>query len=216
MTRHRRRAALLAALVFSLAPVTAGCAAGFDAVTGQPFAPGDGLIGEVGDLKVNNVVVVGDDQGQGVVLLSVANAGTEPDTLQSVELPGGAETTLPSDTEIPFRGSLSLQGEDQVIRVSGLEQAPGQAVEVRLIFARAGELTLTTVVVPSGGYYRTYFEGNSEGSTGIEDEPAGAPSALATPSAEPTVPTVPTAEPTAPTALPTAATDAAPPVSPAP
>ena len=199
VTPHRRRAALLAALVVSLAPVTAGCAAGFDAVTGQPFAPGDGLIGEVGDLQVNNVVVVGDDQGQGIVLLSVANRGTEPDTLQAVQLPGGAQATLPQDTEIPVRGSLSLQGEDEVIRVTGLEQAPGQAVEVRLLFARAGELALTTVVVPGGGYYRTYFEGNSEGATGFEDEPRGAPSALPTPTVTP-----------APSVLPTAATDAQP------
>jgi hypothetical protein len=201
VTRHRRRAALLAALAVSLAPVTAGCAAGFDAVTGQPFAPGDGLIGEIGDLQVNNLVVVGDDQGQGIVLLSVANRGTEPDTLQSVELPGGAEATLPQDTQIPFRGSLSLQGEDEVIRVTGLEQAPGQAVEVRLLFRQAGELALTTVVVPSGGYYRTYFEGNGEGATGIEDEPASEPSVLPTPAATP-----------APGALPTAGTDAQPPV----
>jgi hypothetical protein len=197
VTRHRRRAALLAALAVSLAPVTAGCAAGFDAVTGQPFAPGDGLIGEIGDLQVNNLVVVGDDQGQGIVLLSVANRGTEPDTLQSVELPGGAEATLPQDTQIPFRGSLSLQGEDEVIRVTGLEQAPGQAVEVRLLFRQAGELALTTVVVPSGGYYRTYFEGNGEGATGIEDEPASEPSVLPTPAATP-----------APGALSTAGTDA--------
>jgi len=177
----RRRVALLAAILMSLFPATAGCAAGFDAVTNQPFAPGDGLIGEVGDLKISNVVVVGDDQGQGIVLLSATNAGTEPDTLQSVELPGGAEATLPQETGIPFRGSLSLQGEDEVIRVTGLEQAPGQAVEVRLVFARAGELRLTTVVVPSGGYYRTYFEGNGEGATGIEDDPGGAPSTLPTP-----------------------------------
>ena len=199
----RRRVALLAALVLSLAPVTAGCAAGFDAVTNQPFAPGDGLIGQVGDLKVNNVVVVGDDQGQGIVLLSATNSGTEPDTLQSVDIPGGAEVTLPPQTEIPFRGSLSLQGEDEVIRVTGLKQAPGQAVEVRLVFAKAGELRLTTVVVPSGGYYRTYFEGNREGATGIEDEPGGQPPALPTPAAEASSP-----------ALPTAGADAQPSVSP--
>ncbi len=199
MTRHRRRAALLTALVVSLAPVTAGCAAGFDAVTGQPFAPGDGLIGEVGDLKVNNVVVVGDEQGQGIVLLSVANGGTDPDRLQSVELPGTAQVTLPADTEIPFRGSLSLQGQDEVIRVTGLEQKPGQAIDVRLVFAQAGELTITTVVVPSGGYYRTYFEGNGQGATGIEDTPGGEPSALPAPSPAPS-----------PTDLPTAATDAQP------
>ena len=205
MTRHRRRAALLAALAVSLAPVTAACAAGFDAVTGQPFAPADGLIGEIGDLQVNNVVVVGDDQGQGIVLLSVANRGTEPDTLQSVELPGGAEATLPQETDIPFRGSLSLQGEGEVIRVTGLEQAPGQAVEMRLLFEQAGELVLTTVVVPSGGYYRTYFEGNGEGATGIEDDPAGQPSSLPTPTAAPT-----------PGALPTAASDAQPTVGAAP
>ncbi len=203
MTRHRRRAALLTALVVSLAPVTAGCAAGFDAVTGQPFAPGDGLIGQIGDLQVNNVVVVGDDRGQGIVLLSVANRGTEPDTLRSVELPGGAQATLPQDTEIPVRGSLSLQGEDEVIRVTGLEQAPGQAVEVRLLFTRAGELTLTTVVIPSGGYYRTYFEGNVEGATGIEDEPRGEPAPLPTPTPSP---------PPAAPALPTAGADAQPPV----
>ena len=193
MTR-RRSAALLAALALSLAPVTAGCAAGFDAVTGQPFAPGDGLIGTVGDLTINNVVVVGDDQGQGIVLLTATNRGTEPDTLESVELPGGAEVTLPQETDIAFRESLSLQGgQDEVIRVTGLEQQPGQAVDVRLVFTRAGELTLTTVVVPSGGYYRAYFEGNGEGATGIEDEPRGAPPALPTPAAEATSSALPTA-----------------------
>ncbi len=193
MTRHRRSAAVLAALALSLAPVTAGCAAGFDAVTGQPFAPGDGLIGQVGDLVVNNVIVVGDEQGQGVVLLTVSNRGSEPDTLQAVELPGGAQATLPPQTQIPVRGSLSLQGEDEVIRVTGLEQAPGQAVDVRLVFANAGELVLTTVVVPSGGYYRTYFEGNIEGATGIEDAPAGEPPPLPTPTVAPPASPLPTA-----------------------
>ena len=57
-------------------------------------------------------------------------------------------------------------------------------------------------MVPSGGYYRTYFDGNTEGATGILDEPGGEPAPLPTPTPSPTA--------AAGTALPTAGADAQP------
>jgi copper(I)-binding protein len=154
--RTARPAALLACLALGLAPALAACGAGPNAVAARDYAPGDGLLANVGDLRVQNVVVVGPPEGgsDGVLSMAVANRGQEPDRLVAVTLEEGT-ARIEGATEIPPRGQILFGGEDadsQVV-IEGLTAESGATTEVTLRFEQAGQVDLAPPVVTAHDYY---------------------------------------------------------------
>ncbi|TDC14355.1 hypothetical protein, partial [Kribbella albertanoniae] len=81
--RSVRRAALAGAAA-TLSIVLAGCGAGFNAQTAQPYQPAEGTNASSGGIVIRNVLVLADEHGKGELHGVVVNNGTATDTLVSI------------------------------------------------------------------------------------------------------------------------------------
>jgi copper(I)-binding protein len=153
---HPRAARSLGALALAAVAVgpLVGCGAGPDATAREQYSPSDGVFVDVGAVRANNILVVADDSGQGAVVMTLTNDGDQPDELVEVTLPGAGEATVEGPQEIAPGESLTVgTGGDTQIMLSGLEAVPGESIELRFALARAGDTTVTTVVLaPEGDY----------------------------------------------------------------
>ena len=155
-TRHHRRWAG-AALMMLMAAATAlltGCAAGFDATSLKPYAPSDGVIGQSGELRALNVLVVAEDGAtEGVLVMTLANDGDRPDQLTAIDSDSGT-VAFDGPVEIPAGGAVAFGSDTETTAtVTGLSAAPGEAIQLELTFSRAEPLRLRTVVMPATGDY---------------------------------------------------------------
>ena len=171
MIRSNRAAPLrvLAVVVaVAVAPVIAGCQAGFDAPTQQWHQPAAGASAVVNNvLRINNVFVLGAAPafslprgGSAGLFLAITNEGFSPDRLIGVTAPGtAAAVQLPA-------GGVRLAGQQQVL-LSG--PAPrvilrrlirsvngGQHILVVLHFVRAGNVTMAVPVMPRAQWFSTF------------------------------------------------------------
>ncbi|GGU20225.1 DUF461 domain-containing protein [Streptomyces violascens] len=197
MSRSLRRGALAAsAIAFSLASLSA-CAAGNGAQTLGVKA--DNAYVTVGDIKVQNATVVtqpkADAEGPAVVAATLFNNGTDPQTLDSIQVGSAAVKLSPAQgagpITVPAHGSIVLGGKGNASAVvaNGREAAKnGDAQKVTFQFSRTGNVSLDAFVVPA----TSYFEGvgpselpkpkETPGASGEPSAPAsGGPSGSATP-----------------------------------
>ncbi|MFD7164030.1 DUF461 domain-containing protein [Streptomyces violascens] len=197
MSRSLRRGALAAsAIAFSLASLSA-CAAGNGAQTLGVKA--DNAYITVGDIKVQNATVVTqpkvDAEGPAVVAATLFNNGTDPQTLDSIQVGSAAVKLSPAKgagpITVPAHGSVVLGGKGNASAVvaNGREAAKnGDAQKVTFQFSRTGNVSLDAFVVPA----TSYFEGvgpselpkpkESPAASGEPSAPAsGGPSGSATP-----------------------------------
>jgi copper(I)-binding protein len=152
----------------AVAPVIAGCEAGFSAPTQQWHQPAAGASAVVNNvLRINNVFVLGAapafslPRGSSAGLfLAITNEGAAPDRLIGVTAPGtAAAVQLPA-------GGVRLAGQQQVL-LSG--PAPrvilrrlirsvngGQSILVVLHFVRAGNVTMAVPVMPRAQWFSTF------------------------------------------------------------
>jgi hypothetical protein len=152
----------------AVAPVIAGCEAGFNAPTQQWHQPAAGASAVVNNvLRINNVFVLGAapafslPRGSSAGLfLAITNEGAAPDRLIGVTAPGtAAAVQLPA-------GCVRLAGQQQVL-LSG--PAPrvilrrlvrsvngGQHILVVLHFVRAGNVTMVVPVMPRAQWFSTF------------------------------------------------------------
>jgi hypothetical protein len=152
----------------AVAPVIAGCEAGFNAPTQQWHQPAAGASAVVNNvLRINNVFVLGAAPafalprgGSAGLFLAITNEGVAPDRLIGVTAPGtAAAVQLPA-------GGVRLAGEQQVL-LSG--PAPrvilrrlirsvngGQHILVVLHFVRAGNVAMVVPVMPRAQWFSTF------------------------------------------------------------
>lgn len=147
----------------SLATVTAilGCGVGAGATTHRQHSPGDGSSYQVGHVKVLNVLAVAAGAGKPTpsLVMAMANTDDRPDRLVGIEAPAQGPVRREVPREIPAEGLLMLggPGADGLALVPGLRARPGQQVELRLTFERAGTLHgVTALLAPSDGWYRGF------------------------------------------------------------
>ena len=152
----------------AVAPVIAGCEAGFNAPTQQWHQPAAGASAVVNNvLRINNVFVLGAapafslPRGSSAGLfLAITNEGAAPDRLIGVTAPGTAAVV-----QLPA-GGVPLAGQQQVL-LSG--PAPrvilrrltrsvngGQHILVVLHFVRAGNVTMAVPVMPRAQWFSTF------------------------------------------------------------
>jgi hypothetical protein len=152
----------------AVAPVIAGCEAGFNAPTQQWHQPAAGASAVVNnELRINNVFVLGAapafslPRGSSAGLfLAITNEGVAPDRLIGITAPGTATAV-----QLPA-GGVRLAGEQQVL-LSG--PAPrvilrrlirsvngGTHVLVVLHFVRAGNVSMVVPVMPRAQWFSTF------------------------------------------------------------
>lgn len=184
MSRHRRRTAAGAVSVLVLSGALGGCAAGFDAVTSQPYAAADGVLAIEDEIRVSNILLVANEDGLGRLLLYAATDRgtrldeTDGDELLSVSVEGAEAVEIIGETAVPSHGALAFQDaeDDGAILVTGMTKTPGEAVTVEMIFRKAGSLEVVTTVVPPTGYYEGYLDG-----IGAEADEPGLPAPTGAP-----------------------------------
>lgn len=141
-------------LALSALALSAGCAAGNNAQTLQPYSPADGVVANSGTIRVLNALVVADATGTtGVVSLTIVNRGNRGDSLSDLTSPeGSVDLTgtrgLSAGKAVRFGATTS-----PAATISDLKRKPGQDITLTLSFAHSEPITLRTVVVPATGAY---------------------------------------------------------------
>jgi copper(I)-binding protein len=158
---------LVVAAAVGLAPVIAGCEAGYNAPTQQWHQPTPGASAVVSNtLRINNMFVLGPAPGHTLprgaaagVFLALANNGA-PDPLISITAPGAA-----ASVQVPTGGirvgsqqSLLLTGPVPRVLLKHLTRTlnGGQFVRVNMEFQNAGHVSLLVPVMPRTASYGTY------------------------------------------------------------
>ncbi|MFI7493980.1 hypothetical protein ACH9D2_04550 [Kocuria sp. M4R2S49] len=160
-----QRAGLSAAAAAALLS-TAGCAYINPPATTMIYSPADGIVEQVGDVKLTNVLIVATAaDAEGRVLGTLDNDGDEDVTL-SMDVDGAT-----AEVQIPANGTVSLEDAEPVV-VDRAGADPGLMVETE--FTAGGE-SLTEQVPVLDHTFERY----------AEFVPGGAPTTPANPSNTP-------------------------------
>ncbi|WP_181958430.1 copper chaperone PCu(A)C, partial [Nonomuraea deserti] len=162
---------IVVAAAFLAAPVLAGCGAGFDATTNQPYAPNEaqvliekGAYGTRG-IHIPQAFILGPDpgaqlawRGSAPVYLNILNKSGAPDTLEKITAGGMGEVKVTAPIQLPV-GQLVNTGKPtpQIM----LESIPkslrgGESIKLDLQFAKAGVVSMNVPVVTRSREFQAY------------------------------------------------------------
>jgi hypothetical protein len=145
-----------------------GCAAGFNATTSKPFAPSNGSVASVGDLRIRNVVIVEADDGSTTELYTaMINIGGEADGngtvagssfeaptdhLTSVTIVGAPSVALPAGpVAVPPNSRVDLGPDGTQVFLTGFKPPVGHVATVTFRFAIAGTVSVSALVMTKTG-----------------------------------------------------------------
>ena len=146
-------------LSVSLAFSLSACGAGTNAPTAMINQVTDGVDGSIttygNNLNVRSVLLVTQADGSAVLVGTIVNENSTPDTLLGITV-GGIRATLSQPTislkqNSPVRFAGDTENASAV--VLGLNATSGTRVKVQLSFASAGQLTLDAIVRERSGAY---------------------------------------------------------------
>ncbi|WP_433251145.1 copper chaperone PCu(A)C [Streptosporangium sp. CA-135522] len=192
MTRNRRHWAIAAAAFLAAAPLLAGCGAGSDANTNQPYSPTEALTAKVNGIDISQAFFLGPDSGATLseggatpLYLSVVNTNQSPDRLVGVGIDpalGAAKVTTAVD--LPVEKRVSVGKPTPTIVIEGLKKPlrGGESIPVQLQFANAGLVPLTIPVITRS---REFGQLPQAPNTGAAPAETPAPTPSTTPSATP-------------------------------
>jgi hypothetical protein len=126
----------------------AGCGAGKNAATMQPYAPTDGVQSATQDIKVRDVVLVSMPDGTGVVVGTVVQTASAQDRVVSITVNGKSANLVPAspilmqNAPIRFTGDTANASAD----IPGLNAVPGTLATVEFTFETSGIVTLHAIV----------------------------------------------------------------------
>jgi copper(I)-binding protein len=158
---------LAVVVAVAVAPVIAGCEAGFNAPTQQWHQPAAGASAVVNNvLRINNVFVLGAAPafslprgGSAGLFLAINNEGA-PDRLIGVTAPGAAAAVqMPGGSvRLPTQQSVLLSGPAPQVILRGLTRnlGGGQHIVVVLHFLRAGNVAMLVPVMPRAQWFSTF------------------------------------------------------------
>jgi hypothetical protein len=142
---------LLAVAVFSLT----ACSSGSGTAASEPY-PADGVNAQSGSIRILNALVVEPAQGgDGVLLMTVVNDGSQPEVLTSLTTSTGT---------IEYTGSKQIAAgqavhfgvaSDPSVTIRGLTTKPGGLIPIRFDLARTEPINLLMPALPATAYYST-------------------------------------------------------------
>jgi copper(I)-binding protein len=159
-----RLLAIVAAV--ALIPALAGCAAGLNAQTNQPFDTTDGASADFHNIAIREAFVLGSDvngtlqRGQSAgMFLAMVNRGST-DQLTAVSALGtAASVTIHGGAVNLAQGQPTLlTGPVPQLVLNGLTRSlnSGMSIVVALTFKNAGTVTMIVPVIPPINYYATF------------------------------------------------------------
>lgn len=165
MTSNSRHWAIAAAAFLAAAPVLAGCGAGSDAITNQPYSPTEATTAKVRGIDISQAFFLGPDSGSTLaaggatpLYLSLVNTNKEADTLVGLGVDpavGAAKVAFP--VELPTDKRVAVGRPTPTIMIQGLKKPlhGGESIQVQLQFANAGVVPLTIPVMTRSREYGT-------------------------------------------------------------
>jgi hypothetical protein len=164
VSRSARRVASVAVMAILVGLGASGCAAGFNATTGQPYIPSNGSIASIGDLRIRNVVIVQSvDGGLSEVYASFVNIGggpdgygtvagtavsNAPDSLTGISVTGASAIAIPGGSiTLPPNSKVDLGPDGTRIFLSNFTVKRGEIANVTFNFAVAGTVTVSALVM---------------------------------------------------------------------
>jgi copper(I)-binding protein len=163
VTRWTRR--LLVGAIAILVPALAGCEAGLNAPTLQFHPASNGVSTTINGIELDNVFVLGPQLNQtlpagGQAGVFLAMSSQNHDRLVSAVAPGAASSVQLLSGPVTLRpgATVYLTGPAPLIVLNGLTNplSGGETVQLKLIFANAGEVSLVVPVEPAAYEYTTY------------------------------------------------------------
>lgn len=159
--RGRRR--LLAAASVSVAALAlAGCQWSAPLQTQRPYEPADGTSTTVGDVQVNNILVVAEKKGEPGTLVGLGvNGAAQP--IEVSFLVGDGSARPPMSITIPAGGSkqISEVGDGAKTTVTAVPVDPGALIDLTVSTSGAGSNVIRVPVVQADGYYKGYAGGSA-------------------------------------------------------
>ena len=140
-----------------------GCAAGRDAATTQIKQVTDGVEGEVGNIKIRNLMLVAQPNGSAVVVGTVLNTGATADGLAGITANGMAVTitatslSLVQNVPIIFEGARATA----IGKLDKLSAPAGSRVFATLTFTSGAKITLNLMIRESDGIFASDINGNA-------------------------------------------------------
>ena len=164
MSRSVRRVASVAVMAILVGLGASGCATGFNATTSEPYAPSNGSIASIGDLRIRNVVIVqSPDGGLSEVYAAIVSIGGAtdgygtvsgvsvnplPDSLTGLSVTGAAPISIPGGSiTIPPGQRVDLGPDGTRIFLTSFTVKRGQVADVTFNFALAGTVTVNALVM---------------------------------------------------------------------
>lgn len=180
--RHRRRSVRALAAGFGVTLLLSGC--GFDAQTLQEYTPAHGVNVDDGFLKVRNLLIIANDQGQGQMSASIVSqrgadtlTGVSGYAIKSDGSRGSALTV--GRAAVPLRPGemVVLTHQDApTITVSGADLKPGLTANLTLTFASgAVETAVVPVVDAKDPIYASVVPSTAAGSASPSPSPSATP-----------------------------------------
>ncbi len=155
---HARKIAVVT-LSVSLALSLSACGAGTNAPTAMINQVTDGVDGSIttygNNLNVRSVLLVTQADGSAVLVGTIVNENSTPDTLIGITVNGIKATLSQPTIALTQNSAIRFAGDtaNASAVIPGLNAAAGSRVKVQLSFASAGELTLDTIVRERSGAY---------------------------------------------------------------
>ncbi|MCT1602899.1 hypothetical protein M3E18_04915 [Kocuria sp. p3-SID1433] len=130
--RKRLRTIGLGAAFAAAALTSAGCAAVTnDQETASHYSPADGIVEELGDLSINNLLIVAESADSDGRLLGTLVNESDQDMSVEIAVEGAAPITVevPAADEVRY-GEVRLEDDEQLVEPAGAE--PGLLVPVTI------------------------------------------------------------------------------------
>lgn len=127
--------------------------AGKDAPTSKVRQVTDGVEGEIGAVKIRNLLFVDQGDATAHLIATIVNQSSQVDAITSITANGATVKTtgvaaLEQNAPVIFGGASQ-----NATGVVGIESKPGQTVSVVVTLASGGSATLNAMVVEKSGQY---------------------------------------------------------------
>ena len=148
----------IAVLSLTLALSLTACGAGFNASTRQVKQVTDGVERTISTndnlVKAVNILVVATNDGAGVLVGTIINSRPTEDALLGIAI-NGVVATVTGNSSLKQNSPITFEGDSANAKavVPALNLKAGTHVQVTMFFARAGELTVSTLVYSQSENY---------------------------------------------------------------
>ena len=154
MRAYKRLISAIAVLLFM-----SGCAAGPNATTKMQGPSGSGDYARIGEIYIQNVVIVKGEENIGTVVATIINDSIEDDQLVSVSVDNPAPKSVifspANEINIPAKKFVTLGVKADSPHVDLIEFSPRQSsfVKITFVFKNAGIVDQVVLIKPNTGIY---------------------------------------------------------------